>query len=267
MEHPAESEEQEPEQASNAEEAAEQPDFVSREEHEAVMQRYRASSGEGKRLHGSNQALEAEKQGLMEQNRQLTASLAAIQSAAPAVPDRDLEAVAEGGVPSDALERVIESRTRQIVYDTITPLMQSAAAQEQAELAIPEYTENKANISRFMQENPAIFQRYQKLRSGDPAGANEYAHMIWQKSQAEASEAGMHAEHEEAAAAKAEAKATARPLKGKSRRASPETQAAEDKQKLEKAAWEYSHETGDMTAYRQARLKEILDKMNFDEGA
>ena len=44
MEHPAESEEQEPEQASNAEEAAEQPDFVSREEHEAVMQRYRASS-------------------------------------------------------------------------------------------------------------------------------------------------------------------------------------------------------------------------------
>jgi hypothetical protein len=254
-----EAQEQEPD-AVEAEEGAEpeEPDY--QRQYEERDRQYRESSKEGRRLHAEliraqereralAQALESSRQPAPQQReprwRERLSTVSSLEEAMPL-----LEEMAE-----DIAEQKAAERAEAKVAQMMEPFLKAADAQGRIQEELGDFDRDQVN--RFLRDNPELQRSYNRRLTEDPVGAMAIALYQMEKAGAYDSEAGMHADHEEAQEVKRQTRKAAR-VTG-SKRTAPkdrETNTEEVAKRLDKLA-EYGQQTRDYAPLMRERFKTV----------
>src|SRR5690348_5147050 len=145
-----------------ADENQEQPDYAGYQDLTGLVGGYRASSDEAKRQKARADMLE---QQLAE--RQV-------------VPQRNAEGARdpagrlnEWGVPTDALSDFVGEQ----IQKAFAPLAQGFQARNEMLSRHPDYNKFESEVAQFINADPDLSQRYQRMFNSDPTGAMEYAYL------------------------------------------------------------------------------------------
>jgi hypothetical protein len=189
----------------------EEPDYQRR--YEERDRQYRESSKEGRRLHAEliraqereralAQALESTRQPAPQQReprwRERLSTVSSLEEAMPL-----LEEMAE-----DIAEQKAAERAEAKVAQMMEPFLKAAEAQGQMQEELGDF--DRVQVNRFLNENPDVKASYDRRLTESPVGAMAYALYKMEKAGAYDSEAGMHADHEEAQEVKRQTRKAAR---------------------------------------------------------
>lgn len=140
------------------------PDLAGYPTAEALVQGYRASGEEAKRLR--------------EQNQKLTDTLSTVLTTQAANPrqhvdrsGRPEDRLTDMGVPVEALNEFFDSR----LEAKLAPIARGMQARQQLVGNHPDYAQYETDVANFIAADPDLSARYPKLFDADPAGAMEYA--------------------------------------------------------------------------------------------
>ncbi len=272
FEYAGEEEEPEPAQSTEPEGQGEEPEpdlGTVQAERDALKARYEESSKEGRRLHEVNrQSAERERQlmSLLESQR--------AQPQGPDPSDRYRQALSASGIPEEALpalEAMIEEKAGALAtvkaQEQMAPLFQAMQAQTDIKQELGDYDDKE--VYTFLQDNPHEKARYDERLTRDPVGAMATVLLKMNTQRTMDSEAGMHAEHEEAEAVKQSARRDAR-VTGSRRSAPREPQKSLETDLGDLAALsEHGKETRNYAPYVQKRLSMVpsMSRINWpDEG-
>jgi len=207
-----------------------EPDYAGYQDLNGLVGGYRASSDEAKRQKARADMLE----------QQLTER--------QAVPQRNAEGardpagrLTEWGVPTDALGDFVSEQ----IQKAFAPLAQGFQARNEMLSRHPDYNKFESDVAQFINSDPDLSQRYQRMFNSDPTGAMEYAYLKF----------GTTRKSEKTQTNGAAKKEASIP----SQRASNQGPASPSQNDEVKAkAWERYQKTGDPTAFAKARLREVI---------
>jgi len=140
------------------------PDLAGYPNVEALVQGYRSSGEEAKRLREKADKLE----GLM---TQMFEQQAANQRAVPNRSGRPEDRLTEFGVPVDALDEFVAGR----VAKAFEPVARGIQARQTIVGSHPDYVQFEQDVANFIGNDPDLSQRYPRMFEADPAAAMEYA--------------------------------------------------------------------------------------------
>jgi hypothetical protein len=150
------------------------------------------------------------------------------------------ERLFEMGVPTDALGQYVG----QAIERAFAPLAQGFQARNNLLSQYQDYNKYENDVAQFVNSDPELSQRYQRLFASDPTGAMEYAYLKF----------GQTRKGEPAPTNGTIRKEAAIPAGRQSDgQANPST--TDD---LTAKGWELYQKTGDPRAYAKARLKGII---------
>lgn len=140
------------------------PDLAGYPSVDALVQGYRSSGEEAKRLREKADKLE----GLM---TQMFEQQAANQRAVPNRSGRPEDRLTEFGVPVDALDEFVAGR----VAKAFEPMARGIQARQSIVGSHPDYVQFEQDVANFIGNDPDLSQRYPRMFEADPAAAMEYA--------------------------------------------------------------------------------------------
>lgn len=179
------------------------------------------------------------------------------------------EKLEESGIPAEALAAYLDSqlnsRLDQRISETLMPFVQSAQAAFSVDTQVPEFSENRQQIMRFLQENPAERERYERLWKASPEDAARLAVYAWKDTAAMREEQQMRETDRNVKAERTRRKIDATPVRSQSGRQVADQKAQKSAVDAEREALEWGRQSGDMSGYRALRLKDVLDKVKWAE--
>jgi len=140
------------------------PDLAGYPSVEALVQGYRSSGEEAKRLREKADKLESLMTQVFEQQ-------AANQRTVPNRSGRPEDRLTEFGVPVDALDEFVAGR----VAKAFEPMARGIQARQTIVGSHPDYVQFEQDVANFIGNDPDLSQRYPRMFESDPAGAMEYA--------------------------------------------------------------------------------------------
>ena len=140
------------------------PDLAGYPSVEALVQGYRSSGEEAKRLREKADKLESLMTQVFEQQ-------AANQRTVPNRSGRPEDRLTEFGVPVDALDEFVAGR----VAKAFEPVTRGIQARQAIVGSHPDYVQFEQDVANFIGNDPDLSQRYPRMFESDPAGAMEYA--------------------------------------------------------------------------------------------
>lgn len=211
------------------------PDLAGYSSVEDLVKAYRASGDEGKRQKARADLLE-------QQTRQ-------------PIPQRDeygrfaandpAQRLNDMGVPVDALDQYVGRQVSQAIERAFAPIAQGIQARTQMVSQYSDYNKFESDVAQFVNADPNLSQRYQKMFASDPEGAMEYAYLKF----------GQSRKHEVLPNGNGEIRKEAsipsgRQSEGKANPSSTDETVAK--------GWERYQKTGDPVAYAKARLRQAI---------
>lgn len=199
---------------------------------------YRASSVEGQRQKAradqETQARVALEQQLAQYRQQVP------QRGDPA------QRLAEYGVPVEALEEFVTSR----FTAAFEPIAKGALARNSLLTSYPDYQKYEADVAQFVNGDPALSQKYQRLFATDPEAAMEYAFLRFgENKRTTAGQTANGPTPQQAARSEAQIPSN------RTGDARNQTGAQDD---LLARTWEHYQKTGNPTAFAKARLRQTI---------
>jgi hypothetical protein len=213
----------------------------------------------------------SEGQRILEQKRALEAEIASMRSAAssPSQSSWDLDAggVAEGlnpaersaarrdpldalsmaGIPVDSLQAFV----RRGIQEELRPFLQGAQARQVVANEYPDFLKFEPEVAQFMEANPQIKDRYQRMYRADEQGAMEWAFNQFQRARAVAGQADV----EDAVGNQAMTQRLDAMIPGSGdRSASAQVMQGAPSAEMERA-WKVAQETGDWRYYLGMRVQ------------
>jgi len=160
--------------------------------------------------------------------------------------------------PEDALEEigidptVIGEFLEQKLNQALNPIIQGAQAREQLKRSYPNFETLEGEVATFIQSNPEIKQRYQRMFQADQGGAMEWAINRYQAAQGGSRESATGAEQ---LSNRLDAM-----LPGQGAGATPRGADIGQAQRLEalQGAYEHAVKTGDWSRYMGLRIDEAV---------
>lgn len=140
------------------------PDLAGYPSVDALVQGYRSSGEEAKRLREKADKLE----GLV---TQMWEQQAANQRSVPNRSGRPEDRLTEFGVPVDALDEFVAGR----VAKAFEPMARGIQARQTIVGSHPDYVQFEQDVANFIGNDPDLSQRYPRMFEADPAAAMEYA--------------------------------------------------------------------------------------------
>lgn len=140
------------------------PDLAGYPSVDALVQGYRSSGEEAKRLRDKSEKLEGLVTQMLEQQ-------VANQRAVPNRSGRPEDRLTEFGVPVDALEEFVAGR----VAKAFEPVTRGIQARQAIANSHPDYVQFEQDVANFISTDPDLNNRYSRMFESDPAGAMEYA--------------------------------------------------------------------------------------------
>lgn len=140
------------------------PDLAGYPSVDALVQGYRSSGEEAKRLREKADKLE----GLV---TQMWEQQAANQRSVPNRAGRPEDRLTEFGVPVDALDEFVAGR----VAKAFEPMARGMQARQTIVGSHPDYVQFEQDVANFIGNDPDLSQRYPRMFEADPAAAMEYA--------------------------------------------------------------------------------------------
>lgn len=136
------------------------PDLAGYPSVEALVQGYRNSAQEAKRLRAEAERLAQQ----VELPRQV-------------VPQRDRpqDVLAQFGIPAEPLESMIQERVERGIQQAFAPLARMNEGRQQVIARYPDYVKFEAEVAQYVNQDPERAQTYARMFNADPAGAMEYA--------------------------------------------------------------------------------------------
>lgn len=98
---------------------------------------------------------------------------AALQQAQrPAIPQRARpdDQLREMGVDPGPIREMLQEQ----IAEAFAPLTRAMSARQEVVARYPDYSKFESDVARFIQEDPARLERYNRMFAADPAGAIEY---------------------------------------------------------------------------------------------
>lgn len=153
------------------------PDYDGYASLDELKRAKRASGDEAKRLADENRRL-AEQVQAMERNFQQSQQR-------QAVPQRGTpyERMREFGIPDDAIREAIREEAGSLVREAFQPIALGMQARTQMLAEHPDYAEHESQVASFVQSDPKVKERYERMFSVDPLAANEYAYLKYGETQ------------------------------------------------------------------------------------
>ena len=140
------------------------PDLAGYPSIEALVQGYRSSGEEAKRLRERSDKMEQLMTQMLEQQ-------VANQRAVPNRSGRPEDRLTEFGVPVDALDEFVAGR----VAKAFEPVARGIQARQTMASSHPDYVQFEQDVANFISQDPDLNNRYARMFDTDPAGAMEYA--------------------------------------------------------------------------------------------
>jgi hypothetical protein len=128
-----------------------------------TQRRYAASSEEGKRLAQLNQQFQ----------QQAFESRQTVPQRSPS----PYQSLIDSGVDAAAIDAIVDERVNTKIAAAFEPIAKGFQARTQMLASYPEYGKYEADIAAFVQSDPTVNERYQRIFSSDPIAANEYAYL------------------------------------------------------------------------------------------
>jgi len=143
------------------------PDLAGYPSVEALVQGYRSSGEEAKRLR--------EQVGKYESVLAQVVQNGGVPNGRQNVPDRRAtspqDRLTDFGIPVDALEEIVEQRLQK----ALEPLSRGIQARGKMVSEHPDYVQFENDVAQFINTDPALSQSYPVMFAADPVGAMEYA--------------------------------------------------------------------------------------------
>lgn len=214
----------------------EQPDLAGYQSVNDLAKGYRASSDEAKRLKARAELLE-------QQNRELL-------SARPNVPQRGnpADTLTEYGIPLEPLEAIINDRVARGVAAAFEPIARGASARNSILSEYPDYQKFEADVARYVESDPDVSQKYQKMFGVDPEGAMEFAFLKF----------GEHKRRETPAAKSPQREARSEAQIPSDRRGDARKDPGSAQEEVLARSWEHFQKTGDPRAFAKARIRQVV---------
>lgn len=206
----------------------------------ALAQGYRESGREAQRQKQRADQLEQRIQQIEQQFTRQTVP----QRANPA--DR----LSEFGVPVDALDEMISERVARGVQAAFEPLARGAQARTSILSRYKDYGQYEADVAGYIESDPGLSQRYQKLFAADPEAAMEFAFLKF--GEAKRSDVASNGNGNPQRQARVEAQIPS--ARQGDARTLPQTDTADRTAR----SWEHYQKTGDPRAYAQERLRQVI---------
>lgn len=140
------------------------PDLAGYPNVDALVQGYRSSGEEAKRLREKADKLEGLVTQMLEQQ-------VANQRAVPNRSARPEDRLTEFGVPVDALEEFVAGR----VAKAFEPVTRGIQARQTIASSHPDYVQFEQDVADYISQDPDLNNRYARMFESDPAAAMEYA--------------------------------------------------------------------------------------------
>jgi hypothetical protein len=157
-----------------------------------------------------------------------------------------LEALNEVGVPADAIMELVNRG----VQNYIQPMMRAQDARQTVSNEYPDFEQHENNVANYLNGNPPLKQRYERMFQVDPTGAMEWAFQTYQR-KAQAPDQGIPDQSRREAALPQSF-------------GSPDRNSGSDAAKSEELTkrWEHAQRTGNWDQYLTARLE--LPESHFE---
>jgi hypothetical protein len=216
-----------------------QPDLAGYPSTEELVKGYRSSSEEAKRQRNRADQLE-QRMATLEQQFQPR----------PQVPTRaDASSrLAEYGVPVDALDEYVSSRVSAGVAAAFEPVLRGATARNSMLSTYSDYQTYEADVARFIQDDPNLSQKYQRMFAADPEAAMEFAYLKFGQTRRAAVPANGNGAQQ---VARAEAQIPS------NRTGDARNQPAAADENIARG-WDHFQKTGNPTAFAKARLRQVI---------
>jgi hypothetical protein len=202
---------------------------------EALVQGYRASGEEARKLRERTQQVEQQYQALSQ----------AVANPRPDVPQRQSasQQLSDFGIPTDALDAFVGERLQQ----AFQPITRGFEARGKVLGEYPDYARYESDVSQFVANDPTVNARYQAMFNVDPAGAMEYAYLKFGDSRRKTIPSQTQGSREQAVEAS---------IPGSRQGGSPSPANAEND--MLARAWDHYKKTNDPVAYAKARLRQVV---------
>lgn len=216
---------------------AENEDFAGYEDLNGLRTGYRESGAEAKRQRERAEA-EAQRAQLLEQQLQAT-----LQQQRPRNQDPGTR-LSELGVPVDALDEYVGQQ----IQRAFAPIAQGLTARQRVLSRYPDYPKHEAEVAQFIESDPNLSGRYQRLMQTDPETAIEFAMLKYGESRRD-SEPEPKRKPQKQAASEAQIPSA--------RTGDARTQPSVDQEQTGRA-WDHYQKTGNPVAFAKARLRQII---------
>lgn len=222
------------------------PDLAGYPDTERLVGAYRASGEEAKKWRERAEAAE----------RQLAEASHRYDYAANQrvdIPQRPVDPysqLAEVGIDPNVMRAAVRFEAQGIVQEALQPIAQGFQARNELLGQYPDYQKFEADVASFINADPDISQRYQRMFKSDPAGAMDYAFLKFGESRRRQHSGGSNGvQGQQMTEAQIPSNRS-----GDARRYDN----SEDHAQRAYERWQQSHSTQDALAFAKARLKTAI---------
>jgi hypothetical protein len=224
------------------EQGSEKPDLAGYPNTDELVKAYRSSGDEAKRLKAKVDLLEQQ----MTQRQPVPQRDSYGRFTRPMNAD---ERLSEMGVPVDALGEYVG----QAIERAFAPLAQGLQARTQLVSQYSDYNKYESDVAQFVNSDPDLQARYQRMFQHEPVGAMEYAYLKYGQTK-RPTENGQAQN------------GTRKEAMVPSGRSSEGKQSPSDQDEALARTWERYQKTGDPTAYAKARLRQVIPDEFLNKG-